>query len=432
MALENLAPELISLILQNVDTPRGLHNIISASPLCLRVFSTTPQAFLSSVVRNALPAVNLQHLLALQQTPSPATKSTVSEFLENYFNASWSFNLPTETSELMLLCRCYNRVEFLISCYTEYMHRLGFVNSILIPTSTECVRLQRAFLRFEIYCRVFPASNSFPLQTVSANDEFSSTKQFDLFISRLSPWEVEEIACVELYFTLMIRDYIDELENHFMFTVDNYAWNLLSEPESEVESLVELTALDQTSLSLFSKEGRYRSSDNISYMTSLGLDFIYDLCTAGEGRSELIRSNCHYLREFLPDALRHSPTWPAEHQHEETATLENNSSCSNLGYLIFSRVEGDERMYKSIATTGGRYSGLRQLGYVFWDSERILSPGIYDKLEDMKCMLWQDITFLFDPGAQKGAGERLEGVRIQRVHMDNLERDFGFISCSPR
>ncbi|KAF5598387.1 hypothetical protein FPCIR_3144 [Fusarium pseudocircinatum] len=267
---------------------------------------------------------------------------------------------------------------------------------------------------------------------ILANDEFSSIKQFDLFISRLSPWEVEEIACVELYFTLMIRDYIDELENQFMSTVDNYAWNLLSEPESEVESLVELTALDQTSLSLFSKEGRYRSSDNISYMTSLGLDFIYDLCTAGEGRSELIRSNCQYSREFLPDAIRHSPTWPPDHQYDETATLENNSLCSNLGYLIFSRVEGDDRMYKPITTTGGRYSGVRQLGYVFWDSERILSPGIYNKLEDMKCMLWQDITFRFDPGAQKGAGERLEGVRIRRVHMDNLERDFGYISRSPR
>ncbi|KAF5970000.1 protoporphyrinogen oxidase, partial [Fusarium bulbicola] len=411
MALENLAPELVSLILQNVDSPRGLHDMISASPLCLRVFSETPQAFLSSVIRNALPTVNWEHLLALLQSPSPATKITVPEFLENYFDPSWSFDFPTGKAELMLLCRLYNRVTFLISCYTEYMYRLGFVDSILIPTSTECIRLQRAFLRFEIYCRVFPADNSFPIETVSANDEFSSMEQFDLFISRISPWEVEEIACVELYVTLMIRDYIDELESQFMSTVDNYArhaWLLLSEPESEAEkesknkverqlerdSLVELTALDQTSLSLFSKE-----------------DFIYDLCTAGKGRSELIRSNCQYSREFLPEALRYSPTWTPDHQCEETATLKNDSLRSNLGYLIFNTVEGGEIMYKPITTTGGRYSGVRQLGYVFWDSERILSPEIYDKLEDMKCMLWQDITFRFDPGAQKGAGERLERVK---------------------
>ncbi|KAI8417564.1 hypothetical protein FOFC_00119 [Fusarium oxysporum] len=329
------------------------------------------------------------------------------------------------------------------------MYRLGLVDSILIPTSTECIRLQRAFLRFEIYCRVFPADGSVPLETVSANDEFSSIEQFDLFISRLSPWEVEEIACVELYVTLMIRDYIDELESQFMSAANKYArlaWPLLPEPESEAEiktkneterkrerdTLVELTALDQTSLSLFSKEGRYRSSDNISYMTSLGLDFIYDLCTAGERRSELIRSNCQYSREFLPEALRYSPMWPPDHQYEETATLQNDSSCSNLGYVIFSRVEGDERMYKPITTTGGRYSGIRQLGYVFWDSERILFPEIYDKLEDMKCMLWQDITFRFDPGAQNGAGERLEGVKIHRDQMQTLERDFGYISRPPR
>ncbi|KAF5535258.1 aldehyde reductase II [Fusarium phyllophilum] len=302
-----------------------------------------------------------------------------------------------------------------------------------------------AFFRFEIYCRVFPADNISSLETVSVNDEFSSLEQFDLFVSRLSPWEMEEIACVDLYVNLMIRDYINELESQFMSAADRYStltWHWLYDPESEVEtetdndrerrrkldSLVELTALDSTSLSLFSKEGRYRSADNISYMASLGLDFIYDLCFPGERRFELIRSNCRYSREFLPDALRYSPTWPADHQYEEITSLENDSSRCNLGYLIFSRVEGDERVYKPITTTGGRYSCMRQFGYVFWDSERILSPEIYDKLEDATWMLWQDITFRFDPGAQKGAGESLEGVKIQQVHMEELETDFGYIS----
>ncbi|CVK85145.1 uncharacterized protein FMAN_02055 [Fusarium mangiferae] len=445
MTLENLAPELISIILRNVDSPRELHDMISASPLCLNVFSKTPESFLSSVIRNSVPTDILRHLIAVHQTPSPATKSTVSEFLQKYFNGAWSFDFPTKKSELVLLCRHYNRMTFMISCYTEYMCRLGLVDSVLILTSTECIRLRRAFLRFEIYCRVFPANNYFPFQTVSANDEFSSVEQFDLFITRLSPWEVEEIACVELYITLMIRDYIDELESQFMSTADMYArlaWPLLSEPEPEPgaeidneternrerDNLIELKTLDQTSLSLFSKIGRYHSSDNISYMTSLGLDFIYDLCTTGEGRSELIRSNCQYSREFLPGALRYSPTWPPDHQYEETASLKNDPSCSNLGYLIFGRFRDDDRMYKPITTTGGRYSGVRQLGYVFWDSKRILCPKIYNKLEDMKWLLWQDINFRFHPGAQLGAGERLDGVKIHRDHMQKLERDFGCLN----
>ncbi|CCT63349.1 uncharacterized protein FFUJ_00016 [Fusarium fujikuroi IMI 58289] len=440
MTLENLAPELISIILRNVDSPRELHDMISSSPLCLNVFSKTPESFLSSVIRNSVPMDNLRHLLAVHQTPSPATKSTVSEFLQNYFNGSWSFDFPTKKSELVLLCRLYNRMTFMISCYTECMCRLGLIDSVLILTSTECIRLQRAYLRFEIYCRVFPANNYFPFQTVSANDEFSSVEQFDLFITRLSPWEVEEIACVELHVTLMIRDYIDELESQFMSTADMYArlaWPLLCEPEPgaeidneternrERDNLIELKTLDQTRLSLFSKMGRYHSSDNISYMASLGLDFIYDLCTAGEGRSELIRSNCQYSREFLPGALRYSPTWPPDHRYEETASLKNDPLCSNLGYLIFGRFRDDDRMYKPITTTGGRYSGVRQLGYVFWDSKRILCPKIYNKLEDMKWLLWQDINFRFHPGAQLGAGERLDGVKIHRDHMQKLERDFG-------
>lgn len=247
----------------------------------------------------------------------------------------------------------------------------------------------------------------------------------------------------------MIRDYIHELESQFMSTADMYArlaWPLLSEPEPELEpgaeidneternrerdNLIELKALDQTRLPLFSKMGRYHSSNNISYMTSLALDFIYDLCTAGEGRSELIRSNCQYSREFLPGALRYSPTWPPDHEYEETASLKNDPSCSNLDYLIFSRFRDDDRMYKPITTTGGRYSGVRQLGFVFWESKRILCPKIYNKLEDMKWMLWQDINFQFHPGAQLGAGERLDGVKIHRDYMQKLERDFGYISRS--
>ncbi|PCD46648.1 hypothetical protein AU210_002049 [Fusarium oxysporum f. sp. radicis-cucumerinum] len=114
----------------------------------------------------------------------------------------------------------------------------GSVDSGFEGELTEEQKEKRAFLRFEIYCRVFPADGSVPLETVSANDEFSSIEQFDLFISRLSPWEVEEIACVELYVTLMIRDYIDELESQFMSAANKYArlaWPLLPEPESEAE-----------------------------------------------------------------------------------------------------------------------------------------------------------------------------------------------------
>jgi hypothetical protein len=432
MGLERLSPELVSLILQNAESPCALHDMISASSIFLRVFSERPHLILSSVVQNALPDDNLTHFLAARQTPLPATRNTVSEFLDKYFDPAYSFDFPTKKEDLVLLCQLYNRVTFLISCYAEYMQWLGLAESILVLSPTERIRLQRAFLRFEIYSRVFPPENNSLCENLLPNDQFCSAEQFDLFLTFLSPWEVEEMACVELYFTLMIRDCIDELENQFICAASMYADSSSAKSETEIEadSLVGFAALEQTSLGLFSKQGRYHSLDNISYMTSLGLDFIYNVCSPGQGRSELIRSNCIYTREFLPAALRHSPTWPPDHQYEAIASLEDNWPCSNsnLGYLIFGRDEGDDRIYKPVTSTGNLLSGIRQLGYVFWDSERILSPGVYNKLEDARLKFWQDITFQFDPGARRGAEDLLAYVKVRRDQMQKLERDFGYIS----
>ncbi|KAF4334732.1 hypothetical protein FBEOM_11414 [Fusarium beomiforme] len=427
MPLESLAPELVSLILQNVES-RDLHNLIAASPACFRIFSQTPQLILSSVIGNAIPIETLKHFLAVLQAPTPATNNHVSRFLDRYFDASSSFDFPTTRGDLISLYQVYNRVNYLITRYLRQMKELGFDETILVPSSSESIRLQRSFLRFEVYCRVFPADDTRPWENPSPNHQFSAVEQFGLFISRLSPWEVEEMACIHLYSYLLIGEYIDRLEDN-------------TGPESETkgeedendksDTLRDFTALDLTKLVLFSKDGRYRSPDSISYMTSLGLQFTCNLDASESRRSELIRSNSPFYRDFLPEALNHSPLWPPEHQYNEFSmeetSIDDDPSAENLGYCVFRKNRDRGHIYIAITHQGSYYSTLRQLGYVFWDSDRIRSSEISARLEAAGAMTVDELYKRFDRRTRKGVEARLEGLKLPREQFDKIEREFGYI-----
>ncbi|SPJ71751.1 uncharacterized protein FTOL_01479 [Fusarium torulosum] len=446
MSLETLAPELVALVLQNVDSPHSLHDLITASPACLRTFSQAPQPILSAVIRNALPGETVKHFLAVLQTPSPSTTSLVSQFLDKYFSLSSSFDFPTTKPDIISLYQLYNRVNFIITRYLHQMQELGLGESILVPSASECIRLQRAFLRFEIYSRVFPADDTRPWETPSSNHPFSAAEQFDLYLSQLAPWEAEEMACVELYFSLLIGNFVDQLEEQLIDAVKGctgIVWPLSPETtqaaETKIkeeldkihnqETLKEFKNLDLTNLSLFSKDGIHYPTAHISYMTSLGLDFIYNLCISESRRSELMRSNSPYFREFLPEALHHSPTRTLEHEGEGSLSTEwdtdDNPHRHNLGYHLFGKDRDNEMIYIAISPNSSYYSVLRQLGYVFWDSARIRSSELSERLEAAGSATFN--RGQFDRRWKKGAEARLEGVRLPRDQFEEIERKFGDI-----
>jgi hypothetical protein len=441
MPLESLAPELVSLILQNVDSPRGLHDLIAASPACLRVFSQTPQLILSAVTRNTLPIGTSRHYLACLQAPVPATSDEVFLFLDKYFSASSSFDFPTTKADLVSLCQLYHRVTYLITRFLHQMQQLGFDESILAPSSSESVRLHRAFLRYEIYCRVFPPNETEPWEDPLPFHQFSAAEQFNLFLSQLTPWEVEEMACVQVYFFLLIGDYVGQLEEQLIEAVKKtpgIVWPSSPElePGEEAEKkgeddLVEFKELDLTNLLLFSKDGIYSSPDSITYMTSLGLGFIYNLSTSEGSRSELIRSNSPLSREFLPEALSHSPIWPQEQQDEdislEEGTLGDDPSHENLGYSLFRKNRNGGKVYLPIDPRGSHSSILRQLGYVFWDSGRIQSFKVSDRLKAVEKMTYDEVHERFNKPWQKGAEARLQGAMLPRDQFERIEREFGYI-----
>lgn len=436
MALEQLAPELLSIILQSIDSPHTLHDLISASPACLRVFNQTSHLVLSSLIHKILPSINERHILALLHAPTPATRPGVSSFLDKYFDESSSIDFPTSRAELVNVFKLYNRVTFLINGYLNHVQKLGFSDSILTPTRSEVARLQRAFLRYGLYARVFPADDTLPWEDPSPNHTFSAQEQFDLFISHLKPWECEEIVCVEQYFSILIGDIVDKLEEQLADAVKKVLIYKapMSEDDgkgdsrntSDKDDLRHFRNLDLTSLSIFSSDYRVEIHRNIGYMASLGLDFMYDLIRSDQDeRSRLIRSNSPNFRDSLEDALTSSP--PSDrNEDDEESDWEDDPSCNNLGWPRF----GPRRQvwqYLGIDTWGYYMLPLRELGYVFWDSTRLTSTAVCDKLFAAQNMSSEKRAKRFDRRYKETLEDRFKGAMIPRSEMRRLESEFGYI-----
>ena len=171
MHLHDLAPELLSLILQALDNPRDLQSCIKASTRCFRVYARSQRLILSSVLKNAILPEALHHALACARIPAPTPSDPRLQqtqlpeaFLDKYFQAN-SFEFPTDCSTTVALCRLYSQISYFIDDYaTRAMRALDLEpeagrTMALALSSTERARLQRAFFRYELYCRVFPVKH---------------------------------------------------------------------------------------------------------------------------------------------------------------------------------------------------------------------------------------------------------------------------------
>ncbi|KAK5996520.1 hypothetical protein PT974_01855 [Cladobotryum mycophilum] len=123
MNLGHLAPELLHLIMGSVDSPQSLSSLLSASPACWRIYSSSPERILACVVRNMIPRELINHYLALINAPSlgsdkQAFRRDVSILLEWYFNSEPS-EYPTAKDDLISLCRLHTRISYFSDGYFE-------------------------------------------------------------------------------------------------------------------------------------------------------------------------------------------------------------------------------------------------------------------------------------------------------------------------
>ncbi|KAL7924785.1 hypothetical protein ACQKWADRAFT_285938 [Trichoderma austrokoningii] len=468
MNLEDLVPELLARILQLLNHPRDLLQLLRASPQCFRVYAQSPAPFLSSVLKNAILPHALRHALACEGVPSDASQTVREAFLDDYFRPK-SLAFPTDKSAITALAGLFLRASYFVDDYSSRAMRALNLDpdataSALSPT--ERAKLQRAFFRYELYCRVFPVDYHAERFSIVPAEE-----QFTQFLARMSPWEVEEMTCVHHYFTALFGGYIDDLEDQLVEAVltcpgvcppsalagspssetakrrkirvttasgpvDWYVWS--SEPaqterddeqspvdDTDNTDMVTLENFDLHDLDLFTKQGRFRSLTFVSYLASLGSAFVYRLILADKDqRRRIIQENTPVCRDFLPEALEHALSVSSE---TPMAYGFDNGLLSfpTMGYSCFKRSNGD--IYLGFLNGGLRSYPLRERAYVFWDPDRILSIAVGDQLEEAASMDWETVNMQFNRYKGKSAEERLKGVKIPRVQRDRIIEEFGSV-----
>lgn len=148
-------------------------------------------------------------------------------YLELYFSAG-PFQDPCDATDMAHILGVYKNVRRLTDRYFSCASRrlLGIGGREDMPSAnvnanigaariaplskTERIRIQRAFLRYEIYCRLFPFDKQ------KGASSFSADLRFNLFLRWMKPWEVEELCSVYCYLASLARGYIVDFEDQFV------------------------------------------------------------------------------------------------------------------------------------------------------------------------------------------------------------------------
>lgn len=233
--LEKLPLELLLLVQQSLDALVDLHALIAASPSNLRTFALYRQHVLPAVLKNAICPVALPSALALLQLhaldlrgpgggqsqlpPPPPPLPTI---LDNYFSGIvYPFPESEDDPGFSWLRSLYVRAMRFAKDYATRALRVLSVGDAdadgdkvtaqdrdraalaLHFSPSERGRILRAFFRFELYCRVFPP-------------RISAAMHRDMFLLKLRPFEVKELACIHHYFFTIVSGCVDRLEDQFV------------------------------------------------------------------------------------------------------------------------------------------------------------------------------------------------------------------------
>jgi len=437
--LEKLSPELQILILLQLPSTQSLYSLIRASPQYYQVFLTWKERILSAVVGrmviphvlpDAIAAVGASHL----EPRGPGRETVVSSIESFQYDRKIDHSkklLPLATS--VSLCQLHRSVEYFVNDYTrrttaalkQYCQSTGLTHRSEITqtpegqhvplSSIEEGRLHRAFYRLELYGRLF-------YRKPFTEKKLSALEQAHIFLAEFPPWEVEELACIRDYILLRLADVFDQVEEDFVKSIlaeghnnddendtksappadiddddndnndddnddDEHAIN---KNEDEDEDEDEDEGEDEDGLIgpdrfdgkdyFFSKHSKVSYHDAyMEYMLSLGLPFLRHIFEAsGEERTRSIIANGQHGGDFLSKALKAPPKQTVALEEEETAEdnglvlqfQEDNLTERNEAWL-WSKDFRPSVLWNELGA-----EGLREWGYVFWDSSRLRASDI--------------------------------------------------------
>lgn len=194
--LLSLPVELLQLIFSNLPSRKDIKVLALTSKALYLAFVDAEKLIAHQVLRNEIPPDNLPEAIAvlrsLQLRRSPDfSPAAIEPLLDKHFlNRAVSLSELTPADILQL-----SGLQNLVNTFTELFvseaatHAPDGSAELRAPSDAELARIHRAFYRYELYSNLFKSDKS---------DEMIMQlgRQRDVFFSRFSPWENEQLASI--------------------------------------------------------------------------------------------------------------------------------------------------------------------------------------------------------------------------------------------
>ena len=405
--LEVLSPELQKKILLHLDSLVTLYALIRASPRIHQVFRLNRETTLSTIVLGkfhptvqpeAIAVAKLAHLQHQSQQDSQSKRDTAIELchatalrLHSWCEVDSIEPIITHLSKLERVVRFF--LDDYLRNTLPILDQLGqSEDSEILPvyppdhqafppqlSFTETGRLQRALCRIELYRRLFSrCSHDSPngIHTCLRDPPLGPTEQATLFLRNLPPIEIAELGCVRDYLFRRLRGIFDDLENEAVQTLPVKAMTFKRYDEG---------ARWRSPLYVFTTQAQHQQSEHLEHLISLGLPYIEQIIqSSGEKQRDLflhyVYSSVlyHFEQDFLSKALQglgRNPSFQDYKLSDRKTDFEPTYDDDGYSELPQGWLWGHYHREPYLVYDKG-HKGLRDLGYVFWDYDRLQDSGI--------------------------------------------------------
>ena len=413
--LERLPPELQTAILLYLPSTESLYNLIRASPRFHKVFNISKEVVLSQMVYTVVGLEALPDALAAVTGPRGTPRGLGLTYLEKIIDIQTGYRVSIDKMECLPistsldLLRLEKSIKYHMARFTRYAQsNLSTCSQSVRPNNqlavvcvrrdplarTEEVRIRRAFYRVDLYCYLFHSSDR------RSNNErhhvqIPTKHQEAVFLAKIPPWEVEEMACVWHYLRHELEKAFDDVEDYF---VDNAFRGTPLEAAAAVATLKndrkEVDWEIYSSHKFYDKPGtipghmdklfpegaydffrsiskRVTHDRHIEYLASMGLAFLRSLFEAKieQQKETILNINPRQIPKFLTSALSVYGTKATERYDAWDTGWYDEDGDENC--------EAPNEGFKWAMAFSPTYpcrhrGGIRSLGLVFWDTRRLL------------------------------------------------------------